>query len=203
MVSEFTIARLVTFGAIALILAALALLPNTSLSVDTHDFIGGMAAGMAVALAGWLVLRLIKPPREQHAGACDSATPALGRRYLREFFPAIFGYVLAMLLSVWLLQRSEPVWLRALIALLPIPPIALAMRAVIRRIRDSDELQRKIELEAVSFASALVSLVYLAGGFLQLAKVVDVPSDVAMVWVFPLMCMSYGLAKLVIMRRYA
>ena len=80
--------------------------------------------------------------------------------------------------------------------------IGMALRAIIRYIRDVDELQQKIELEAVSFAAAFVSMVYVTGAFLQLAKVIDIPSGVAMLWVFPLICASYGLAKMVVARRY-
>jgi hypothetical protein len=77
------------------------------------------------------------------------------------------------------------------------------MRAIMRYIRDADELQRRIELEALSFSTAWVSLAYLAGGFLQRAKVIDIPSGVAMIWVFPLICIGYGLVKLAIARRFA
>ncbi|MNV14319.1 hypothetical protein D3C71_1049990 [compost metagenome] len=54
----------------------------------------------------------------------------------------------------------------------------------------------------MSFATAFVSVLYLTGGFLQSAKVIDVPSNVAMIWVFPLVCLAYGLAKAVVARRY-
>ncbi|MDI1252277.1 hypothetical protein [Thermomonas sp.] len=135
--------------------------------------------------------------------ACDTGTPALRSRYLREFMPAMAGYVVTLFLSVWLLKRGvdEP-GLRALVALLPVPAIGMALRAIIRYIRDVDELQQRIELEAVSFAAAFVSMVYIAGGFLQLAKVIDIPSGVAMIWVFPMICASYGLAKMVVSRRF-
>ena len=63
-------------------------------------------------------------------------------------------------------------------------------------------MQRRIELEAVSIATALVSLVYLSAGFLQSAKVIDIPSAVAMIWVFPLVIVVYAIAKLAIARRY-
>ena len=115
----------------------------------------------------------------------------------------MFGYVLAVFISVWLLKRVDVPLLRAFIALLPVPAIALAMRAIVRRIRDADELQRRIELEAVSIAAAFVSLGYLAAGFLQRAKVIDVPSSAAMIWVFPLVCVTFGLAKTVLSRRYS
>ena len=134
---------------------------------------------------------------------CDAGTPALRGRYLREFAPAMAGYVVAVVLSLWLLKRIDEPVLRALVALMPVPPIALALRAIMRYIRDADELQRRIELEAVSFATAAVSLVYLAAGFLQLAKVIDVRAGTAMIWVFPLVCAVYGIAKAVVSRRYS
>ena len=165
------------------------------------DFISGMLYGMGGGALLWAAVLAAFGPRLPDP--CDSSTSALRRRYLREFIPPMVGYVVATLLSVWWLQSIDATWLRALVALLPVPPIALAMRAIMRYIRDADELQRRIELEAVSFATALVSLLYLAGGFLQLAKVIDIPASAAMIWVFPLVCLSYGLAKLAIARRFA
>jgi hypothetical protein len=156
-------------------------------------FLYGIAAGCTFAA----LLRRFMP-----GDGCDASTPALRNRYLREFLPAMAGYVVTVFLSAWLLKRVDGPGVRALIALLPVPALGLALRAIIRYIRDVDELQQRIELEAVSFATAFVSIVYIAGGFLQLAKVIDIPSGVAMIWVFPLVCLSYGLAKLVVARRF-
>jgi hypothetical protein len=180
----------------AALCAAMALvLPHFSpwpVTDTASGFLYGIAAGCF--LGGLLRWRM--------PDACDTGTPALRSRYLREFLPAMAGYVVTLFLSVWLLKRVDEPGLRALIALLPVPAIGLALRAIIRYIRDVDELQQRIELEAISFATAFVSMVYIAGGFLQLAKVIDVPSGVAMIWVFPLVCLSYGLAKMVVARRY-
>lgn len=180
----------------AALCAALALaLPHVSpwpVTDTASGFLYGIAAGCFFgALLRW---RLPDP--------CETGTPALRSRYLREFLPAMAGYVVTLFLSVWLLKRVDEPGLRALIALLPVPAIGLALRAIIRYIRDVDELQQRIELEAVSFAAAFVSMVYVTGAFLQLANVIDIPSGVAMVWVFPLICASYGLAKMVVARRY-
>lgn len=160
------------------------------------DTASGFLSGSAVGCLFAGLLRWRMPE------ACDTGTPALRSRYLREFWPAMVGYVVTLFLSVWLLKRVDEPGLRALVALLPVPAIGMALRAIIRYIRDVDELQQRIELEAISFAAAFVSMMYVAGGFLQLAKVIDVPSGVAMIWVFPLICVSYGLAKLVIARRF-
>jgi len=158
----------------------------------------GMLAGLG---AGGLLLALLL---WWSPDICESTQPALQRRYLREFMPAMLGYVLALFLSMWLLRTFElPDALRALVALLPVPPIAFAVRAIIRYIRDTDELQRRIELEALSIATAGVSLGYLSAGLLQAAKVIDVPASAAMIWVFPLVCLVYGVAKVVIARRYS
>jgi predicted ABC-type sugar transport system permease subunit len=72
-----------------------------------------------------------------------------------------------------------------------------------RYIRDTDELQRRIELEAVSISTAFVSFAYLTGGFLQAARVIDVRATDAMLWVFPLTCLAYGVVKIVVSRRYS
>ena len=186
--------RLFVAAAFCVILALV--LPYVSpwpVSETLLGFLYGIAAGGF--FGGLLRWRMPDP--------CDTGTPALRSRYLREFLPAMAGYVVTLFLSVWLLKRGvdEPA-LRALVALLPVPAIGMALRAIIRYIRDVDELQQRIELEAVSFAAAFVSMVYIAGGFLQLAKVIDIPSGVAMIWVFPLICGSYGLAKIVVARRF-
>ena len=160
------------------------------------DFLSGLLYGLAIGLLLVALVRAFRPE------GCDDVTPEVRRRYLREILPAMVGYVLAVFLSVWLLRRVDAPALRALIALLPVPAIAMAMRAIVHRIRDADELQRRIEVEAVSIATAFVSLGYLAAGFLQRAKVIDVPSSAAMIWVFPLVCLSFGVAKAVLGRRY-
>ena len=133
---------------------------------------------------------------------CDAAPPALRRRYVRELTVAMAVYVLTLVASVWLLKRVDEEALRAIIALLPVPAIAMALRAIVRYVRDVDELQQRIELEAVSIATCLVSLLYLAGGLLQAAKVIDVPASAAMIWMFPLICLVYGLVKIIVIRRF-
>ena len=178
----------------ALLLLAAVLLPR---AMPVPDTVRGILYGLGFSALLAALLRWRLP------AACEVATPALHRRYLREFLPPMVAYVVVLFLSLWLLKRiEEPSALRALVALLPALPIALGLRAIVRYIRDSDEMQRRIELEAVSIATAVVAMLYMSAGFLQLARVIAVPSGVAMIWVFPLICLSYGLAKAVVSRRY-
>lgn len=179
------------FASSATGLALLRLMPG-----GNADMLGGICIGVAVGLAFVSLLR------RQLPNACDTAPLALRRRYSREMMIAMSTYVVLLVLSITLLKRVEGTALRACIALLPVPSIAMTLRAMIRYIRDVDELQQRIELQAVSFAAAFVSLLYLTGGLLQAAKVLDIPASAAMIWVFPLVCLAYGLAKIVVSRRY-
>ncbi|PZU25993.1 MAG: hypothetical protein DI584_12680 [Stenotrophomonas sp.] len=188
----WTVGMLIAAAAFTLVASALLLWQPMGVSQQVIGILFGIAVGLAIAA----LLRRLMPD------GCDAAPAKLRKRYTREVMLAMTGYVVLLVLSILLLKRVEDGLLRALIALLPVPPMMLVLRAMIRYIRDVDELQQRIELEAVSFATAFISLVYLTGGFLQSAKVIDVPSNVAMIWVFPLVCLSYGLAKGVVARRY-
>jgi hypothetical protein len=89
-----------------------------------------------------------------------------------------------------------------LVALLPALLVLWVMRAFVRYVRDSDELQRRIELESGAVAALLVSAGYLGAGFLQTAELIAVPAKVAMLWVFPLLCLFYGIVRTINGRRY-
>lgn len=183
-------------------LAALALAGAGRWLLSWPDDAVGTWVGIGVGyLLGAALFLLVPRWWRQH---CDDmyAQPA-GRRYLRALWPIMVGYSLTLFLSIWLVKRGiDSVPLRAVVAVLPVLPIALLMRAALRYLREIDELQRRIETEAIGIASLLVSLLFFAGGLLQKAKVVDIDAAVAMIWVFPLLCATYGIAKMVLARRY-
>ena len=164
------------------------------------------AVGMWVGIgAGYLfgaVLFLLVPRWwRQH---CDEmyAQPA-GKRYIGALLPIMLGYSLVLSASIWWIKRGiESVPLRALVAVLPVVPLALMMGAALRYLREIDELQRRIETESIGVASLLTSLLYFGAGLLQQAKVIDIGAGVAMIWVFPLLCLIYGIAKMILTRRY-
>lgn len=184
----------------ALVLGSLLIVGTAVASRWSHITLGPFeqvflyVAGTALLMAG---IRRVTTD-----AGCDSATPQVRRRYLREFLPGMAAYVAGVLLSAWWLRHLEAPVLRALVALLPVPGIVFAMRALVHYIRGVDEMQQRIELEAVSIATAMVSVGYLTAGFLQSAHVINVESVDAMIWVFPLICLVYGLVKVVVRRRY-
>jgi 1,4-dihydroxy-2-naphthoate octaprenyltransferase len=162
--------------------------------------VAGTLAGLGVGLAASLALAALL--RRHLPDACDAAPKALRVRHMREMVTAMAIYVVTLVLSMLLLKWVQVLPLRALLALAPLLPIALVLRTMIRYIRDVDEMQQRIELESVCFATAMICLLYMGAGFLQVSRVIDVPAGVAMIWVFPLACLFYGLAKVVVARRY-
>jgi hypothetical protein len=142
-------------------------------------------------------------PRWWRSHCDDMYAQAAGRRYLAALWPAMVVYSLTLFASIYLIRRGiESVPLRAVVAVLPVLPIGWVMLAALRYLREVDELQRRIETEAIGAASLLVSLLYFAGGMLQKAEVFDLDAGIAMIWVFPLLCATYGIAKMILTRRY-
>ncbi|MCC4603445.1 hypothetical protein [Xanthomonas campestris] len=162
-----------------------------------NNYLAGLSAGiggscMLLALPMWLARGDMR----------DSTRPTLARRYRREFGIPMLSYVVVMLFWRYLLTHVNPDWARVLIALLPAVLVVLVIRAVARFVRDSDEMQRRIELEAIAIAAGLVSGAYMTAGFLQAAQLIDIPASAAMLWVFPLLCAIYGISKVINARRF-
>lgn len=190
--------RWLAYGGIV-VTFALALYGNHAGWSDTRvGLLTGMGAGLLV-----LVVALHLLPRWWRDHCEEEYSSRASRDYRRRMWPAMILYTAIVFASTWLLKRYQMAMpLRALIAIAPALPISFVMFAFLRYLRTVDEMQRRIEMEAVGVAALVVSQVYLAGGFLQLGKVIDVSSGVAMIWVFPLMCFSYAIGKFLATRRY-
>ena len=94
---------------------------------------------------------------------------ARSRAYLRDFAPAVAAYVVAIVaVGAWGGLDGDSPW-RYAWALLPLAPVALVVRAVVRALRRSDEYARLLLLTdlAVSFAAAMLAAVAL--GMLAIA----------------------------------
>jgi hypothetical protein len=156
----------------------------------------GFAYGLGVGALFAAVLLWFTPDMS------DAVPKRLLRRYQREIALPMLGYVISVFAFTPLLHRTDVVALRALVSLLPALFVLGVVRAFVRYVRDSDELQRRIELEAGAVSGLLVSAGYLAAGFLQSAELIAISSKVAMLWVFPMLCFTYGFTKVVIARRY-
>lgn len=194
--------RLVMWIFVAIAGGALALAAAGRFLLGWADGVVGMWTGIGAGYLLGAALFLLMP--RWWKTHCDEmyAQPA-GRRYLRALWPAMVTYSLTLFASIWWIRQGiESLPLRGLVAVLPVLPIAWMMRAALRYLREIDELQRRIETEAIGIASLLISLVYFAGGMLEKAEVIGMDAGVAMIWVFPMLCAAYGIAKVILTRRY-
>ena len=127
------------------------------------------------------------------------------RSFVRNCFFASLAYVLVVWASIWLLQHSladAPLWLRTVVVLMPVLPMVFAIRAVVRMVLAGDEMQRRIDLEAIAIAALAVSVGTLTLSLLMVVKVVDISGKTALVWVFPTLWVGYSVARLWAARRY-
>ncbi|HET6805700.1 MAG TPA: hypothetical protein VFH59_09700 [Frateuria sp.] len=124
------------------------------------------------------------------------------QRYLRRFLPAMAGYCALIALYGGLVPHTPSTALRALLALLPMLPIVLAMRAIALVIREQDELERLIDLQALAAAAVLTACGFLSLGLLISADVIGgMPAELVALLVLPCFFAAFGLAKLVVWLR--
>lgn len=128
---------------------------------------------------------------------------AVHKRYLGEFFPAMLGYVVLILMYGVLVPRTGSLAARAVLAILPLLPIVLLIRAMVRVIRDQDELERRIDLEAIAIAAMSTAFGFFSFGLLLSAGIGwKVAPDTVAIWVLPCLFGTFGIAKLFVARRY-
>jgi len=128
----------------------------------------------------------------------EKAMDANGKRYLKEFLSSMAGYSLLVPISIRLLRGHEHTALGYGLAFLPIIPSAFALWAFLRFFRGLDELQRRIQLEAVAFSFLATCFITLTWAFQQNAGLPRF--DVS--WVAPLLIMLWGLGLGIARRRY-
>lgn len=116
------------------------------------------------------------------------------KRYLKEIGGSMAVYTAMVAVSLWLVKGHAQSPLRYLFAALPVIPSAFAVWAAIRFFRGLDELQRRIQFEAMAFSFLGTSLISLNWGILQRAGLPH--ADV--VWVtlllFALYCIGIRIA---------
>ncbi|GAA0712195.1 hypothetical protein [Dokdonella soli] len=123
------------------------------------------------------------------------------RDYRRQMLVLTTIYVAVMLL-VWPHARnaSSLPW-KIVLALAPVLPVVQLIWLMAKRAVHSDELEQRVHLVALSTATGFICVLCLVGGFLCAAGVLTVGGDV-LIWVFPVLCVSYGAARWQLARRY-
>lgn len=123
---------------------------------------------------------------------------AAARAYTIQFFSAMGAYVILIIVSITLLKSNPTAPWRGLVAVLPVIPASLVVLAVVRYISRMDELQRRIQLDALGAASGATALLTFTWGLLENAGF----PRLSMLWILPLMCLLWGIAAGVAAYRY-
>ena len=117
-----------------------------------------------------------------------------------ELGGAIAAYAVVLVVVILILNNlgEESAW-RVPLALLPMIPIVLVFVAFLRFLDRMDELQRRIEMEALSFGFGGTALLTFGYGFLQM---VGFP-QVSWFFVWPIMAALWIAGKARAVRRYS
>jgi hypothetical protein len=129
----------------------------------------------------------------------ERAKPAT-RRYVRDMAIAAVIYVALVFAAAFVIRYADPPqWARIVLALLPVAPALMMLRAYLNRLRAMDEFQRRMQTDALLAAAAVVTFGSFAYGFLEeWAALPHVP----LLWVFPAYSFVFGVAHLIIRHRY-
>lgn len=123
------------------------------------------------------------------------------RHYRREFWPPMLAYCLIVLFAFpWAGEPALPLAARLALALLPVVPMILVLRACMRMILRGDELEQRLALQALAAATVVVGSVSFGIGFVDSARIVDVPGS-SLLLVLPATIGSWGLARWWLARR--
>lgn len=123
------------------------------------------------------------------------------KRYEQRVMLAMAAYMGVLFGANALLRTTVSLPLKVLLALLPALPVLYVITLMWRRIRGSDELEQRTHLVALGAAAALLSAASLIGGFLAGGGVLHLGGDV-LIWVFPVLMASYGVAYQRVARHY-
>jgi hypothetical protein len=131
---------------------------------------------------------------------CEFSDKEASRRYRRDVGVAGALYVAVVIGAALAIRNFDvPQWLVIVLSLLPVAPALMMLRAYLVFTRAMDEFQRRLQSEALIVASAIVVFGSFAYGFLE--EWADFP-HVPLIWVFPVFAFVFGVAHIVIRRRY-
>ena len=120
------------------------------------------------------------------------------RQSLKPMVAGLAAALLGVLSSALIKKNDYPLTVDVLISLLPLPAYAWLIVTIVQGVRATDEMQRRIQLEAAAICLASTALITIGYGFLGLAGAPQ-PN-----WAFVscLMGLLYALGYVVAARHY-
>lgn len=121
-------------------------------------------------------------------------------KYLYELGAALACYMVVLVASLIALTQFQDAdfVVRAAITLSPVIPAAFMCWAVVRQLRRLDEMQLRIQFEALGFAFAASALLTFSYGFMENIGAPHLP----WLWVWPIMGMMWIVGLMIAKKRY-
>jgi hypothetical protein len=131
---------------------------------------------------------------------CEFGAKPAARRYRRDMAVAGALYVALVFGAALIIRNYEaPQWARIVLALLPLAPALMMLRAYLVYLSAMDEFQRRLQTDALLIATGIIVFGTFAYGFLE--EWADLP-HVPLIWVFPVFAFVFGFAHIIIRLRY-
>jgi hypothetical protein len=129
----------------------------------------------------------------------DSTGQSVSKTYVREFLTAMIAYAVVLIVSVSVLKHGpSDAWWRIPLALTPIIPIFFALWAFMRFFHRIDELQKRIQMEALALSFGSTCVVTFSYGLLEYA---GFPA-LNWAWVASFMLATWGIGSVITTLRY-
>ena len=127
--------------------------------------------------------------------------------YRKRFLIGLVGYIVLLWVSLLLLRtvftgyedQLGTAVLAGLLALSPMVPLVYMMAAIVGRVRQQDELIKRINLESVLITMLITGGVTFSYGLLQ---AVELAPDIPLIFVAPFMITVWGFTNGIITRYY-
>src|SRR5574340_264378 len=120
------------------------------------------------------------------------------KQSLIQMITAMAAYAVLLILSILLIKANPDAWWRFPVALLPVLPTIFGVMAYLRALRAMDELQQRIQLEALAFSVGCTGSLTFTYGFLEN---VGFPT-LSWVYIFPMLAAFWGIGLALTSRRY-
>lgn len=120
------------------------------------------------------------------------------KSYVIEFGGSMLAYSIVLIVALQVIEANPQALWRYALAVAPAIPICFALWAFLRALGRMDELQRRIQLNAIGFSFGATAIITFTYGLLEL---VGLPS-LSAIWVLPLMIALWGIGGAVAAWRY-
>lgn len=121
------------------------------------------------------------------------------KEYTMQFSVAMVGYVLVLFASTYIIKANPDAWWRVPLAVAPVIPAFFGLIIFVRYLGRMDELQRRIQLDAIAFGSGATAILTFAYGFLEN---VGFP-HMSPVFVLPMLVALWGIGTIIASRKYS